>query len=175
MAKIEVRGYIDDIEKVRNRLEDINAIYKGEYDFKDLIFTLGEKPLNEVNDYLRLRQIIKSARQDSGIKFDKKLKTSEGQEIEEVSKLYKRRDNAIRYIRLNFKDYRKILEYSRKGWEYFHGRCNIFVEDIENLGPSLEIEAWSPEEVEGYFKVLEIEERYSKSVADLVWDNRILQ
>ena len=59
-------------------------------------------------------------------------------------------------------------EYSREGWEYSLGKNGIFIEYIEKLGPTIEIEADNKSDLEDLFKLFEVRERFSESTPEIM-------
>ena len=78
-------------------------------------------------------------------------------------------ESAFEWVAVYFQ--RKLtrwFEFHREGWEYAFDRSKIFVESIESLRPTIEIEAESEAAVKRLFERLGIEEVLSDPVPELM-------
>ncbi len=63
---------------------------------------------------------------------------------------------------------KKDYEYSREGWEYHLDKSNIFIENIEKLGPTIEIEAENKIDLENLLKFFETTECFTQSTSEIM-------
>lgn len=67
-----------------------------------------------------------------------------------------------------FPDFKQGFEYRREGWEYGLGKQSIFVEDIENCPPTIEIEASDEKSLGILFQKLGVKKAIRDSVPNMV-------
>mgnify|MGYP006955681738 CR=1 FL=1 len=60
------------------------------------------------------------------------------------------------------------FKYSRDGWEYNLNKNSIFIECIEKLGPTIEIEAENKNDLENLFKFFEVSEHFSEPTSEIM-------
>ncbi len=169
MGIFEARVKIKSIEDARNVAERIGGIFKGYYYAIDIIFKPKKENEKGIID-LRIFKINnrqtknyvlthKIAEWSNNVKTDEIISKNKFDIIEEV----------FDFMRDCYGD---ILEedykYSRAGWEYNLGKDDIFVELIEELGPTIEIEAENKDEVENLFKSFEVIEYLSEPVPEIM-------
>lgn len=170
MQILEARGKIKDVKSARKTAEKIGGIFKGYYSNTDIIFKNGDTDSEKGVITLRLfkinsRQtknyifIHKLAEWSDKIKTDKVILKSSFDSMEEAFDfMTDRYGNGLK------KDY----EYSRDGWEYSLNKNGIFIECIEKLGPTLEIEAENKDDLENLFKLFAVRERFSESTPEIM-------
>lgn len=169
---LESRGKIQDIEKAKEKSKALGGIFGGHYSFIDIIFISksGEMDLNR--EFIRLRVLKVNNRQSKNIILVHKMTKWNG--ATKVDSLilkeeFDRIEEAFDFIKLHFKDKLKDdFRYSREGWEYNLGRNKIFIEDVEKLGATVEIEAENERELDDLFKKLEITEKFSDSMPEVM-------
>ncbi len=167
MKIFETRGKIKDIKDARDTVEKIGATYKGFYSCTDFIFKT-----KNIGDIIRLRVfkinnrqskdyifIHKTAEWFDKIKTDKIIIKREFDTMEETLDFM---INHYGYVLVN--DY----EYSRIGWEYSYNGNSIFIENIDMLGPTLEIESDNKNDIENLFKFFNVSELFTESVAEIM-------
>lgn len=163
MKILEARGKIKDIKNARNIVERIGGIFKGSYYNTDIIF----KNIEEDKGIITLRIFKINSRQTENYIFTHKI--AEWHDKTKTDKIIlKCKFNTIEKV-FDFmsnhyggwldEDY----EYSREGWEYILGNNGIFIECIETLGPTIEVEAENKNDLENLFKLFEVTERFSES------------
>ena len=73
------------------------------------------------------------------------------------------------FIQNNFTErFEEAFSYARTGWQYTWKDYRIFVEDIEHLGASIEIEATAVEKLQTILQTLPVREVYHDSMAELM-------
>lgn len=140
---IETRFRVESIEQAKEKVASLDGRLKGEYTFKDIVLAKqGECDLR--NGFLRLRVYKKNNRptkkavlERKQTKFDGKGKTSKAV----LRKEFDTEEDAIAYAREQVPGIERKFEYSRQGWEYEVRNSRVFVEDIEGLYPTAEVEA----------------------------------
>ncbi len=140
---IEARGTIKNIKDTKEKIEKLGGKLLSNYKFKDIIFS-EKKDSNLSKDFLRLRVYVKNNWPTKD--FVLVRKKTEFKETGKLSKTILKKEfdneqNSIEYIKNNFPKYKKIVEYSREGWQYQLDKNRIFVENIEGYKPSIEIES----------------------------------
>jgi adenylate cyclase class IV len=149
---IEARALIESIAKARERAEKLGAEYVGEYAFKDIIFCKNDEFL----DYYRIRAYSRTNRDTKMVVLTlKKSRKGEKPEVA-VSKEFDEVRDALAEIS---PEYRRRFEFVRNGWEYNLKGARVFIEDIEKIGPTIEVESENIEMIDlleaiGYREIL---------------------
>jgi len=170
MKTFEARGKIKDIKDARNVAEKIGGIFKGYYHAVDVILKPKEEDreggiidlrIFDINNrQTKIYTITQKIAEWSGnTKKDKIIIKREFDEFEKVL-------NFIKDHYGNILDYH--YEYARDGWEYHLENGDIFIEYIENLGPTIEIEAENKSDVETLFKFFEVREYFYEPVPEIM-------
>ena len=146
---IQERAIISDIQKTKQMVENLGAVFNGDYIFKDKIFISGNK--NDSNYFLRIRIYLKNNWPTKNVVLIKVESKSSGQINIFFRQEFDAEQDAVNFIKQNFSDFKYAFEYSREGWLYDLGKTRIFIENIEELKPSIEIEAGSEEEIQSLF------------------------
>lgn len=157
---MEARGFIKNIEKIRNTIEEAGGVLKGQYEFSDVVFLPpGDVDLNK--EYIKLRLISKNSRKTKDVILIYKINKWEWDNKKDSTLLRKEFDKpqeALDYVKKHLKDNLKEgFEFSREGWEYQLGKIKIFVEDIEDFYPMVEVEADTEEQLTNVLSALESE------------------
>ncbi len=146
---IEARGIIKNIKETRKKIEELGGKLLGNYKFKDVVFSEDEN--HELSkDFLRLRSYSKTNWPTKDFVLVRK-KTEFGKVGKRSNKILKKEfddeKSSIEYIKKNFPGFKKIVEYSREGWQYQLGKNRIFIENIKEYKPSIEIESENEKEL----------------------------
>lgn len=169
MRILEARGKIRDIDEATDTAKKMSGVFKGSYRFTDIIFKSkkeDEKGIINLRIFdLNSREtknysfIHKIAEWSDKIKKDKIILQGKFDTIGEVADFIADHygDNLIEHYK-----------YSREGWEYHLEKGDIFIESIEKLGPTMEIEADNKSDLEDLFKLFEVEERFSESTPEIM-------
>lgn len=169
---IEVRGKIKNIEGVKKKIESLGGIFKGYYFYCDIVFAVGYEKVDMGKDVVRLRELKVNNRQTKNYLLTHKI--AEWTDRTKTDRFIVRQDfdtmeEARDFIEVHYSgSLKEDFKYCREGWEYWVGNSRVFVEGIEGFGPSVEIESDSKEDLEGLFEKLEIEERFTDSVPDVM-------
>ncbi|MBU4337938.1 hypothetical protein KKB43_06505 [Patescibacteria group bacterium] len=169
---IEARGIIENIEKTKAKIEKIGGVYDSCYFYTDIVFIpiSGEVDLNK--EFIRVRVLKVNNWQTKNVVLVHKTAEWKGEaKIGNfiLKKEFDTAEEAFDFIKEYYKGkLKEIFRYFRDGWQYSLGKNRIFVEDIEKLGPTIETEAENENELSGIFKKLEITERVSDSVPEMM-------
>ncbi|HTW96175.1 MAG TPA: hypothetical protein VMD74_00770, partial [Candidatus Methylomirabilis sp.] len=133
---VEGRAIISDIGETKKKIEQMGGIFRGDYIFKDVIFVPQINDYNLNDDYLRLRiyEINNWPRKNFSL-VRKRAKKSI------LKKDFDAENEALDFIEQEFSaEFKQGFEFSRQGWQYDFGSTRIFLEDIENFKPMIEVE-----------------------------------
>lgn len=138
MIEVEVKAKIDGFDKMRKRLENINAIKIKTERQEDRYFNSPVKDFAKTDEALRIRETKSDEKHNlfityKGPKIDAKSKTREEVEmkIEDADKCSKIFEN------LGFKEVRTVV----KDREYYkYENFEISLDDVHGLDPYMEIE-----------------------------------
>ncbi len=169
---LEARGKIKNIEEIKRKIEKIGGVYDSYYSYTDIIFisTTGKVDLNK--EFIRIRILkVNNWKTKNVVLVHKKAEWIGEAKIDNfiLKKEFDELDKALDFIEKNYKGKLKEgFKYFREGWQYGLGKNRIFAEDIENLGPMVEIESEDENDLESIFKKLEIKDRVSDSVPEMM-------
>jgi len=133
---MEARLKVKSIRAAKKTAMKLGAEFKGEYSFTDWIY-------RNDNRVMRVRVVHESNWDGEPVIVTQKNCVYEGNaKCSEIilSKEFSVLSRAIDYINEIFPDYDLVYDYSRKGLQYDLGESSIFIENIDKLGPSVEIE-----------------------------------
>ena len=166
----EARGFIGDVDNTRHLVEvRLNiGTYKSCYSFRDFIYAPQEEEVDLTTDFVRAR-VNEFPRRD--VVLVRKRATWQGickrDEIV-LEREFRTLVEAEGCVRKEFSRYKRRFSYSRYGWEYSFSGCNVHVEEIEYLGPSVEVHASTLKELEETLRLLEVDKMFTTSVAEAV-------
>ncbi len=169
---IEARGIIKNVDETKKKIEKIGSVYDSYYSYTDIIFIpiSGEVDLNK--EFVRVRVLkVNNWQTKNVILVHKKAEWNGTSKIDNfiLKKEFNTVEEAVNFIKEYYKNkLKESFRYSREGWEYHFGKNRIFVEDIEKLGSTIEVEAENENELSCIFKKLEITERVSDSVPEMM-------
>ena len=130
----DARIFNSDLEKAREILKRENAVFKGEYVLRDIIYRSKDgEPLEKT--FLRLRLVSKNIwDQKSVLVAIKQTKVKEiGKEsIIPIQKEFDTKEEAQKFIAENYLDkFEYDFEFERTGWQYFIGEDGVDLEEGE--------------------------------------------
>jgi len=169
---IEGRAIISNIQETKQRVKSLGGDFKSSYAFKDIIFVPKKKNYNLSDDFLRVRVISKNNWPTKNVVLVRKQ--TEFKDIRKVDNIILKKEfdtesEALDFIKKELSaEFEYGFEYSREGWEYKLESRRIFIEDIENLKPSIEIEADSEENLQRLFDKIGVVEKLRKSIPEMV-------
>jgi len=164
----EARAVVESVEKTRRELERAGAVFESEYEFTDMIFAAKCEDFSK--EFVRLRMYKVNNWTTKGFVLVQKQTHWSGAVKKEQIVLKKEFDSseeAMSFIQEELK-LKKCLEFSRVGFEYTWKNQRVFVENIECLGASMEVEGHTAEEIERLFSKVTIGERAVACVPELV-------
>lgn len=158
---MEIRAIIYRTENAKTVLREMNAVYQGDYVFKDCIYSKDQIDLNP--QFVRVRQYQKTQWQQKLVVISHKIRDIHGSKT--LSQIEcNTREEAIGFIP---KEFNHLFSFSRKGWEYTAPEAvRIFIEEIDGLPPSVEIIAQNKESIHSLFSHLGVIEILSDSVPE---------
>ncbi|MFH1510485.1 MAG: hypothetical protein ABIF10_02240 [Candidatus Woesearchaeota archaeon] len=149
---LEARALVDNLERVKKKVMGLGGVSKGCYACKNFIFKSWTGPV-----YLRLRvysknnwpsrQVIVTHKKAVALGFGKKDVILLRQEFDDL-------DQGFAFISNKFPGFQKILEFAVCGEEFSLGSSRFFVENVEFVGPSVEIEVNTEDELKKYFTLI---------------------
>lgn len=158
----EIRGEVDSFEKMKRKIKDLGATYKGDYAFEDRIFYPEGVAHDLAREFTRLR--IYSKTQWKQPKFELTHKLRKNGEVTATKWPLETIEEAhMQLTKMTF-----AFSYKRQGWEFALGNARLFLEDIEGLPPTLEIESDSLDEIHQLFKSLQPIKLYDIPVPKIV-------
>lgn len=166
----EVRAFISDIAQARKKLALLNALFKGEYEFKDYIYHPQDREFDLNKEFVRLRVYQKTQWDQKAVELSHKIKSDPG--VSGSLKLKKQFDS-MEEAGAFLSDYRFAFSYHRKGFEYQLDDVRIFLEEIQGVPPSIELVSSSKKKMDELFDQLAPVQILSDSVPKLL-QNRIV-
>jgi adenylate cyclase class IV len=167
---VEKRCKIKDVDDTRKIIETIGGIYKGYYSATDIIFKPKKAESEEGTIVLRVFKI--NSRQTKNIVLTHKIAEWDDKIKTDRIILKKKFDTIGKAILFIIDRYgigtKDDYTYSRDGWEYHLDKNRVFIEYIEKLGPTMEIESDNKKDLENLFKHFEITECFSEPVSEVM-------
>jgi len=168
MRTIESRGKIKDIKDAKNVAKNVGCEFKGYYSARDMIF----KSKKAERGIIDLRAFSMNNRQSKNYILTQKIAEWSGKTKKDKIVLKDSFDTmgeALAFMIVHYgEDLKEDYRYSREGWEYGLEKGDIFIEVIEKLGPTIEIEADNKSDLEDLFKLFEVTERFSESTPEIM-------
>ncbi len=161
---VEIRAEITNCLNVQAILMSEHADYHGDYAFKDHIYSdlHSHKSLND--EFFRIREYQITRWQQKPVVAVYKIRDSHLQNHQILfQKEFDTFDQAQQYIPKHFSN---RCSFFRRGWEYRLNHIRIFVEEIDQLPPSIEIIARSQEEIFNLFNKINIVNMLTDSVPE---------
>jgi len=143
----EVRALLTDLEPAKKKCLELGAEFVDHYAFTDHVFTSGE-------GILKIRVLTLSDKPKKVILAQKKA-VFEGDAKTDIIKRKEFFETYEEAFATVGNEWQKKVEFSREGWGYELGGVKIYIEDLEKLGPSVEIEF---EEQSGLLKEFDVTE-----------------
>ena len=161
----EVRAFIFNIEKTKLTLSLLNAEFKGEYEFKDYIYYPQDREFDLNKEFVRLRAYQKTQWDQKAVELSHKIKSDQGLS---GSFKFKKQFNTTEEADTFLSDYRFAFSYHRKGFEYELDDIRIFLEDVQDLPPSIELVSPSKKNIDQLLDKLAPIQILSDSVPKLI-------
>jgi hypothetical protein len=105
----------------------------------------------------------------------KQTKLRDAGKIDEVvlKKEFDALGEAQKFIEVNFKDeFEYSFEFSKEGWEYELDSIRVWVEDVKEYKPSIEVGAEDSESLEKTYDKLGIVEKLNKSLPEIIQEEQ---
>ena len=158
----EVRGIVSNFNEAKKNVEGLGGVLKTEYKCTDHIFLLREG-INLSDEFVRIRVYSKSDLTKNVLVSYKKNSYEEG--VKKSSLIFKKEFDAfeegLNFIRVYFKkELQKEIEFGREGVEYLVEKSRVFVEEVQYLGPTVEVEDEQKGRLEILLKALNIQRIY---------------
>lgn len=166
---IEGRWKIKNLNEIKSKII-LKGIKKGEYSSKDIIFTQNNKE-NLKEGFIRLRIYKKNNWNTKNIVLTHKETTWENNYKKDKIILKKEFDNEKEtsiFLDYNYKNIKEFVNFYREGEEFELNNNKIYLENIEHLGFSIEIESKDEENLNEIVKYLEIEEKLTDSIPETI-------
>lgn len=157
----EIRAYIQDIDCIKTILLDLGAEYQSEYVFTDYMYQSKDGHWNLDEQFVRLRVYEKTMWDQKRCVLVHKKKTILG--VTGNILIHKEFD-AIEDAKQDLDEYTLLFSFYRKGWQYSLNGMQIFVEDIENLNPTIEIVASDKDQIDDVFTKLAVKDVMKYSI-----------
>jgi len=168
----EARGPIFDIKLIKKELEKLGAEFKGDYEFTDHIYKPIHSDEIDLNkEFIRIREYNKSAWKHKKFVLVHKL-TSWKKGEKKSKKILKEEFDNLKDAKNKIKDYKLYFKFHRTGSQYRFKDSNLFIEDLEYLGRSIEIESEDEKTINDLFNKFQIIEKFSDCVPKLI-ENRL--
>ena len=164
----EARGPISDIVLIKKELKKLNAKFKGDYEFTDHIYKpIHSNKIDLNKEFVRIREYNKSAWKHKKFVLVHKLTSWEKGE-KKSKKILKEEFDNLNDAENKIKDYELYFKFHRTGSQYEFKDSNIFVEDLEYLGLSIEIISDDKKTLDNMFNKFQITKRFSDCVPKLI-------
>lgn len=162
----EIRAYIQDIDSTKNALTDLGATFKSEYVFTDYIYEPKGVYWDLNQQFIRLRVYDKTNWDQKKCVLVHKMKKTQG--ITGKILIHQEFDEITQAQEVLKDDYSFLFSFYRIGWQYSLNGNQIFVENIENLNPTIEIVAFDKNKIDDIFAKLLIKNVIEYSVPYLI-------
>lgn len=154
---VQQRAYINSINKTLNKLNDINAEFKGKYAYSDYVYNKLDKNIN-FNDYMiRIRVYDNQTNVEKELKQNRITIKDEYHTLDEAQELIKNTHNIILY-------------YKCTGWKFIYHDCIITINNVPNLNPIIEIFASNKDKIKNLFNLFEIKELITDTIPFLIFN-----
>ena len=157
---LEARAFLASLDEMKEILNKQNAVYKGEYQIHDIIYSPKDKNKTLTDEFLRLRVISKNIWDEKDVIVAVKnteLKEKGKNSIVPLKKQFDTKEDAQSYINENILDkFEHLYEFDRTGWQYDLGDDQVDMEDIEGHF-SIEVKSATEEGLQKLIKLFGLE------------------
>lgn len=165
------RALINSIEETKSKVESLGGELKSNFIIKDIIFVPYKEDYNLTDDFVRLRVNIKSNWNTRRVVVTRKK--TEFQDTGKVENYLLKEEldseeEAFQFIQENLSEFKQGFNFKKEGWQYQLNDNRIFIEDIQNWKPSVEIEAKDESELKELFDNLNVLDILNKSVPEIM-------
>ncbi|GMU18893.1 MAG: hypothetical protein AMXMBFR12_00850 [Candidatus Babeliales bacterium] len=166
LSTAEIRAYISDVNTTRNALEGLGATLKSDYAFTDYIYQPNDRHVDLSKEFIRLRVYEKTAWKQKNYVLVHKLKGPAG--MTGQTPIHKEFDTLAEAQHALKDNYHLDFQFYRKGWEYQFSAMKIFVEDVQNIRPTIEVVTPNKKDIDSLFEKLGLTEIITDSVPRLI-------
>lgn len=161
------KGNIDTI------IEKLNLIKKSEFAFYDLIYQ-NKNGTNITEDTLKVRVYQKNEWKTKNVLLIRKTAPMINGAKEDQVLLKKEFDiekEAIDFINTHFaNEYVYKFKLEKSGTEYGNENLRVWIEEIKDIGTSIEIGSENLEEIENAIQLFDVKERLEESVPEYLYN-----
>ena len=169
---LEKRVKVKNIEKAKKKIMSLGANYKGNYAFQDIIFVSKKERTDLNKDFIRVRVYSKNNWKTKNVILVRK-KTI-WKDINKTSKVILKKEFDKEKEAFDFMDkkynlqFENKFEYYREGWEYQFNLSHVFIENVEKIGSTVEIESENKNEMEDLFNKIGVEKILEDSMPEIM-------
>ncbi|MBS3167864.1 hypothetical protein J4216_01950 [Candidatus Woesearchaeota archaeon] len=168
---IEARWKIESYEDTRNKILELKAKQKGKYSATDIIFIpKNNKSLNK--EFIRVRSYIVNNWNTKNVVLTHKETrwiNNFKEDIIAIKREFDKEQEAIKFIEEQYKNsLKELVRFKREGEDFEINNNKLFLETLEYLGPTIEIETDSKELLIDLEKQLALKERITQSIPETI-------
>lgn len=160
-------------QNIDTAIEKLNLIKKSEFAFYDLIYQ-NKNGTNITKDTLKVRVYQKNEWKTKDVLLIRKTAPIINGSKEDKVLLRKEFDTekeAIDFINANFdNEYEYKFKLEKNGLEYSNDDLRVWVEEIKDIGISIEIGSENQEKIENAIQLFDIKERLEISVPEYLYN-----
>lgn len=168
MDGVELRAVVENTSIVKEKLQEMGAVFLADYQFTDHIYTkkTGSQDLDK--EFIRIRDYqITHWDQKKVVVLHKLRDQIAGNHKKVFEQQCDTLEEGVSYIP---GDYHKVLVFSRQGWQYSLNGMSIFLEEIAGMPSSVEIICANRDIILDFFKTIQSKEVLNSSAAQWVKD-----
>lgn len=160
-------------ENINQIIEKLNLIKKSEFAFYDLIYQ-NKNGTSITEDTLKVRVYQKNEWKTKDVLLIRKTAPMVNGNKEDRVLLKKEFDTekeAIDFINTNFNnEYEYKFKLEKSGLEYSGDDLRVWIEEIKDIGTSIEIGSENSKKIESTIQLFDINERLEVSVPEYLYD-----
>ncbi len=170
---IEIRAIIHDSLNAHSALIHEQATYQGDYAFNDYIYSRCDSRSDLNDEFFRIREYEITRWKQKRIVAVHKVRNPQG-ECHTI--LFEGEYDTLAQAQQQIPPYfSQKCSFFRRGWEYRIESIRIFVEEIDELPPSVEVIAKSQEEILRLFDKIKIVSILTDSVPQWYCNHQIIR
>ena len=161
-----------------DNIENLGVLKASEYAFYDLVY-LNKNGASITEDTLKIRVYQKNEWDSKAVLvIQKRAIIENGAKIDKVltREQFDTEAEAIEYVSKNLaQDYEFSFKFAKSGIEYKNDNIRVWVEDVENIGVTLELEAEDTNTLNDFIKHFNVKERLDISLPEYYYINYVLR
>ena len=169
---IFARIILNDDKYINENLKKLNAIQKSEFAFYDLIY-LNKNGASITEDTLKIRVYQKNEWKNKDVLVIRKTAVEKNGIKEDVVSLREEFDSeeeAVKFVEENYsQEFKFAIRLEKTGIEYANDQLRIWVENIKDIGYSIEFGAEDNECIENAIALFDVKERLEMSVPEYLY------